>query len=79
MSGSKIPSLINGSAGCPTAATAGKKCKCRGCDAVIVIDEKCYDVPNPREQFSNVRRFCAACFKAVLAKTKAHITELEAL
>jgi len=79
MSGNKIPSLINGSAGCPTVATAGKKCVCKGCGLSIVMGEKCYDIPNPRASFSNTRRFCAVCFKKVLVKTKADVTTLEEL
>jgi len=79
MSGSKIPSLINGSAGRPSAETAGKKCPCKGCGGSIVMGEKCYDIPNPRASFSNPRRFCAACFKKVLMKTQADVTELESL
>ena len=79
MSQNKIPSLINGSAGRPAVATAGKKCECTGCDAAIVKGEKCFDVPNPRTAFSNSRRFCRACFKIVLAKTRADIAKLEAM
>ena len=79
MSGSKIPSLINGSAGRPTTATAGKKCECKGCGADIIMGEKCYDIPNPRASFSNSKRFCAACFNKVLVKTKADVAALEDL
>jgi hypothetical protein len=79
VSGSKIPSLINGSAGCPAAAEAGKRCECKGCGASIVMGEKCYDIPNPRESFSNSRRFCTACFKKVIEKTKADLVALETL
>jgi len=77
MSQNKIPSLINGSAGQPASAVAGKKCECTGCDAVIIKGEKCFDIPNPRKAFSNSRRFCAACFKLVLAKTTADVAKLE--
>jgi hypothetical protein len=79
MSLNRIPSLINGSAGNPVAAVPGKKCDCDGCDAAIVKGEKCFDIPNPRTAFSNKRRFCQACFKIVLAKTKADVAKLEAL
>jgi hypothetical protein len=79
MSANKIPSLINGSTGFPKGAIAGKLCKCKGCGASIGRDEKCYDIPNPSKSFSNVRRFCATCFRAVLAKTKVDIAALEAL
>jgi hypothetical protein len=79
MSNNKIPSLINGSAGQPTVAIAGKKCDCVGCDAAIVKGEKCFDIPNPRTAFSNSRRFCSACFKIVLFKSKADVAKLEAL
>jgi hypothetical protein len=79
MSQNKIPSLINGAAGRPTAAIAGKKCECVGCEAPIVKGENCIDIPNPRSAFSNSRRFCSACFKIVLAKTRADIAKLEAM
>ena len=48
MSKNSIPSLINGSAGVPKVATAGKECLCRGCGASISKGEKCFDIPNPR-------------------------------
>ena len=79
MSGSKIPSLINGSAGYPAIASAGKKCKCKGCGAWINMGDKCYDIPNPRAAFSNARRFCPSCFNTVLTKTKSDIALLEAM
>jgi hypothetical protein len=75
----KIPSLINGSAGRPTLATAGKQCKCKGCGAEIVKGEKCFDIPNPRESFANSRRFCQVCFKVVLTKTKDDLAEFEGM
>lgn len=79
MSQNKIPSLINGSAGKPVVATAGKKCLCVGCSAAIIKSEKCFDIPNPRTAFSNSRRFCQICFKVVLAKTKADLAKLESI
>jgi len=77
MSKNSIPSLINGSTGVPTAALAGKECPCRGCNGSIAKGDKCFDVPNPRTAFGNSRRFCLTCFTAVLAKTKADLSELE--
>jgi hypothetical protein len=79
MSQNKIPSLINGSAGRPTTETAGKKCNCTGCNAILTKGDKCFLIPNPRKAFSTPRRLCPACFKLVLAKTKTDIAELEAL
>jgi len=79
MSQNSIPSLINGSAGRPTVAAAGRECECAGCDAAIFKGDKCFDIPNPRTAFSNTRRFCPACFKIVLTKTKADVAKLEAL
>lgn len=77
MSKTNIPSLVNGSAGVPKTAVAGKECPCRGCGSSISMGEKCFDIPNPRKAFSNSRRFCQVCFKEVLAKTKADIAEFE--
>ena len=77
MSKNSNPSIINGSTGLPQAATAGKECPCRGCDGSIAKGDKCFDVPNPRKAFGNSRRFCLTCFTAVLAKTKADLSELE--
>jgi hypothetical protein len=79
MSQNNIPSLINGSAGRPAVTVAGKKCECKGCDAEIVKGEKCFDIPNPRKAFSNSRRFCQACFKLVLAKTREDVAQFEAM
>ncbi len=77
MSKNNVPSLINGSAGVPKAATAGKECACRGCGSAISKGEKCFDIPNPRTAFSNSRRFCQTCFNGVLVKTKADIAAFE--
>jgi hypothetical protein len=77
MSKNSIPSLINGSAGVPKVAVAGRECRCRGCDSSISKGEKCFDIPNPRTAFSNSRRFCQACFKEVLEKTKTDIVKFE--
>jgi hypothetical protein len=78
MSANKIPSLINGSTGAPKDAVAGRQCKCKGCDRSISKGEKCYDIPNPSKSFSNPRRFCCACFRLVLEKSKVDIAELAA-
>ena len=40
---------------------------------------KCYDVPQPQKKFASTRRFCAACFLAVLQQTKRDLAEVEAL
>jgi hypothetical protein len=42
------------------------------------MGEPCFDIPNPRKSFSNPRRFCVACFKLIVVKTKGHIAEIEA-
>jgi len=63
----------------PVVAIAGKQCPCRGCGSAISKGEKCFDIPNPRKAFSNSKRFCAGCFKKVLAKTTANIADMEAI
>ena len=77
MSQNKIPSLINGSAGVPEVAIAGKACTCRACGGSIPKGERCFDIPNPRMAFGNPRRFCLICFTEVLAKTKVHLSKVE--
>jgi len=79
MSKNRIPSLINGSTGRPVLATAGKMCGCKGCLGQISKGEKCFDIPNPHTAFSNSRRFCATCFKAILTKTRADIDALDGM
>lgn len=79
MSQNRTPSLINGSAGKPVVATAGQERPCKGCGVAIIKGEKCFDIPNPRKAFSNSRRFCVACFKIVLSKTRVDIEKLEGL
>lgn len=79
MSRNKSPSLINGATGRPVVATARQERPCRGCGAAIIKGDKCFDIPNPRKAFSNSRRFCVACFKIVLDKTKADVAKLEAM
>ena len=79
MSGNRIPSLINGSAGRPKKVVAGKKSMCRGCKSDIIKDEKCFDVPNPRSSFASSKRFCIVCFKRILEKTKEDTMSFELL
>jgi hypothetical protein len=38
---------------------------------------KCYDIPQPLKAFSSTRRFCEACFRSVLEKTKQDLSEIE--
>lgn len=75
----KTPSLIGSSLGRPAAVTAGKLCACSRCTASIVKGEKCYDIPQPSQPFSNKRRFCRSCFASVLAQTKQDVAEMETL
>lgn len=78
MSSNKIPSLINGSAGRPKKALAGRKSPCKACGKDILKDESCYDIPNPTKSFNPSRRFCKSCFKQILQKTKDDVVALEA-
>ena len=77
MSGHRIPSLINGSAGRPGLALAGKKSTCKGCGREILKGEKCVDIPNPRAAFASSKRFCCNCFKEIIAKTKQELATFE--
>lgn len=79
MSRNNSPSLINGATGRPVVVTAKQERPCKGCGVAITKGEKCFDIPNPRKAFSNSRRFCAACFKIVLAKTSADIAKFDAM
>lgn len=73
------PSLIGSSLGRPQAASAGKRCDCSRCGGAIAMGERCYDVPQPSQPFSSRRRFCTACFRKVLEKTRRDIAEIESL
>jgi hypothetical protein len=75
----KTPSLIGSSLGRPAAVSAGKLCACSRCKTNITKGEKCYDVPQPSQPFSNKRRFCKACFDNVLAQTRQDLAEIETL
>lgn len=79
MSPNSIPSLINGSAGRPAVAIAGKKSECKGCHVSISKGEKCFDIPNPSTAYGNPRRFCPSCFNEIILKTKADIIKLETM
>ena len=79
MSGNKIPSLINGSAGRPKIAIALKKCPCRGCGQDILKGQECFDIPNPRSSFSSSKRYCKDCFQKIIAKTKQDIVSFETM
>jgi len=75
----KTPSLIGASLGRPVAVEAGRLCSCSRCKARIIKDEKCYDVPQPSQPFSNTRRFCKACFTKILEQTKQDVADIELL
>lgn len=75
----KTPSLIGSSLGRPDASLAGRLCACSRCKAAILMGDKCYDVPQPQKRFSQTRRFCASCFRAVLEKTKEDLAAIEEL
>ncbi len=53
-------------------------CVCKRCSGSILMGDKCYDIPNPRESFSNARRFCAAGLEGD-RKTKSDLAALEML
>jgi len=75
----KTPSLIGSSLGRPSQVTAGKRSPCSRCAVDILMGQTCYDVPQPPKKFSASRRFCLACFKTVLEKTRQDLAALEAL
>ena len=80
MSKNNIPSLINGSAGVPVVAIAGKQCSCRGCGSAISKGIVVSIFRIAAKAFPhNSKRFCAGCFKKVLAKTTASIADVEAM
>jgi hypothetical protein len=43
------------------------------------MGENCYDIPQPQKKFASTRRFCTACYRAVLQQTKHDLAEVEAL
>jgi hypothetical protein len=73
----KTPSLLGSSLGKVEAVTAKKKCQCSRCDAELLMGDRCFDVQQPNKPFNSTRRFCATCFKNVLAQTKLDLAELE--
>lgn len=75
----KTPSLIGSSLGRPVAAVAGRSCACSRCEAEIVMNEKCYDIPRANKKFGNTRRFCSACFVMVLEETRKDLAKAESL
>lgn len=75
----KTPSLIGSSLGRPSKVTCGRSTPCSRCGQDIAKGQECYDVPQPLEPHSSTRRFCQACFRDVLERTKRDVAELERL
>jgi len=75
----KTPSLIGSSLGRPRSAIAGRSSPCSRCDADIAMGDKCYDVPQPQKKFASTRRFCLACYRAVLEQTRRDLADVEKL
>jgi hypothetical protein len=75
----KEPCLIGSTLGTPRVAVVDKKSTCKRCKCDLEKGTTCYEIPGLGGSFANYRRFCATCFKRILAKTQEKLNELTAL
>jgi hypothetical protein len=68
-----------GARGADRVAVVAKKSTCKRCKCDLEKGTTCYEIPELGGTFANYRRFCAACFKRILAKTQEKLNELSAL
>jgi len=75
----RSPSLISGSNGKPSPATAKKRRACKRCKCTISHGENLFEIPQKSGGFSGNKPFCMSCFKEILDQTKKDIDEIELL
>lgn len=71
-----VPSLIGSTLGRPKQVVVEKKCCCKRCGADMEKGTHCFAIPQLGGTFQNYRRYCDACFEAILKKTAADLNEL---
>jgi hypothetical protein len=71
-----VPSLIGSTLGKPRRVPVEKKSTCKRCGAPILAGQNCVAIPQLGGSFSNLKRYCEECFKAILEKTKADLDQL---
>lgn len=74
----KTLSLISGSNGKPRFVVAKRECSCNKCGHAILCGEKCAEIPKVGGAYTNWKRHCLACFRAVIEQTMSDINELKA-
>lgn len=72
----KVPSLIGGTLGKPRRVLVEKKSECKRCKGSIDAGHNCVAIPQLGGSFTNLKRYCEGCFKAIIEKTKADLDEL---
>lgn len=71
----RVPSLIGSTLGTPKRVTVEKKSTCKRCGADLVKGTECYAIPQLGGSFANYKRYCDACFKTILEKTKSDLDQ----
>lgn len=72
----KMPSLIGSTLGRPRKRLVGKKSHCKRCNASILKDAVCCEIPQLGGTFSNYRPYCDECFRLILEQTKGDLDGL---
>lgn len=75
----RTPSLIGGTNGRPKRVPVTRLSKCYRCGDELLGGTQCIDIPKLGTAYSTGRRCCDPCFKLILAKTEADLTELKEL
>lgn len=72
----QTPSLIGGTLGSPRKCVVQKASTCRRCKTTIQKDAECYEIAQLGGGFSNYKRYCDDCFRAILDETRNRLDTL---
>ena len=75
----RVPSLIGGSNGRPRRTEVKKKSHCFRCDTEIPSGKTCIEIPKIGGGYTNYRRVCDDCYRAILKKTSEDMEEIAKL
>lgn len=75
----KTPSLIGFANGTPCRVDVLKKSNCVRCKTAILAGSDCFNIPQKVSGFRRDRRYCIACYSAVLKQTSSDLDALKEL
>lgn len=75
----KSPSLIGGSNGKPELVEVKRASACKRCKENIRAGDFCAAIPKLGTGYKNAKRYCRACFDAILDQTQKDLDSLREL